>query len=365
MKRVFTTAGLAALALVLVAVGVWIFRTGSLVPTPVRFAAPFGDRMVVQRDAPLPVWGTARPGATVWVFFDDASERAEADAYGNWRVVFPPRAADARVHRIAASATGGSAMLDEVLLGDVLLAAGQSNLMQPASDADGAEEAASDLENPCLRWTLAEAPPNAPWTVSGPATAPHASALAWHLGRRLQKDRGVPVGVIVCAYGPSYMIAWRDLAADPGASYASDLDRRAQAPGNLYRDLVLPLAGLSVRWVVWVHGETDCGRNALFVEDLAALIAEWRDVWKPVPLDWTVVGLGPYPPANSFSHPPLWAAAQAAQAEGAALAGARFVSAADLADTDDGSRTRLYAAGLHPWNKRALAARIAEALADR
>jgi sialate O-acetylesterase len=192
----------------------------------VRLAEVFGEHMVLQRDRPLRLWGQATPGQTLTVAFAGRQARATVATDGRWQVQFPPLPAGGP-HRL--TVTGDTTVqLDDVLIGDVWLLGGQSNMEWPLAPTDtGAQEVASP-QNPQLRQLRvplraslrpqAEIAP-APWVVAEPGRVAEFSAIGYHFARRLQAVQGVPIGLLNTAWGGSMLETWvrRDAALQDAA----------------------------------------------------------------------------------------------------------------------------------------------------
>ena len=231
-------------------------------PPELTLAPVFGDNLVLQRGAPLPVWGRAEAGATVSVQFAGQAKMAVADAAGNWKVMLDPlpASAGARTLSIAADNHRPAGLahreLANVLVGDVWLAAGQSNMEFPlgreahaAAEIPAATNALIRLLNlpfagqyffrqPFGSNELARLTPeklfHGEWKACSPAAARDFSAIAYYFSREIQRDQNVPVGVIHCAVGGSPTEAWiRRLALE------SDSELRAMTQGNWFTNAAL------------------------------------------------------------------------------------------------------------------------------
>lgn len=195
-----------------------------------ELAGVFADHMVLQRDVPLRVWGSAGPGQKVRVQLAGRSAEAVTDRDGRWRAELAPLRAGGP-HRLQVSAGSELRRLEDVLIGDVWIAAGQSNMEWRLADTNhaGAEITAAGA-HPQIRHAkmphrvslepMQDAPPLR-WDVSGPATAGDFSAVAWHFARRLQADakvRNIPIGILNLSWGGTHVETWtspRAAAADP------------------------------------------------------------------------------------------------------------------------------------------------------
>lgn len=191
-----------------------------------ELAGVFADHMVLQRDAPLRVWGRAEPGQRVMVQIGGRRAETAAARDGRWQLALAALPAGGP-HELRASAGAEQRLLRDVLIGDVWVAAGQSNMEWRLADTLGAaaDIAAADL--PQIRHarmphraSLApqrDAPPLA-WDVSSPPTAGEFSAVAWHFARRVQAETGVPIGLLNLSWGGTHIETWtspRAAAADP------------------------------------------------------------------------------------------------------------------------------------------------------
>ena len=201
----------------------------------VKLASPFTSHMVLQCDTKVPVWGTADAGETITVEFAGQKKSATADANGNWRVDLKSMkaSAESRTFTVIGSKTAQPVQLDDVLVGEVWLASGQSNMDFSMSKKikyfagvtnEEAEIAAANY--PLIRMFVGVAqktyaPTNrvgGEWKVCTPENAPAFSAVAYFFARDLQREIKIPVGVVVESFGASTAEAWIDrptMANDP------------------------------------------------------------------------------------------------------------------------------------------------------
>jgi len=202
----------------------------------VRLASPFTSHLVLQRELPVPVWGTAEPGERVTVSFAGQKRRAKADAEGRWRVELKPLQASstARELVVTGSKTAAPITLADVLVGEVWLCSGQSNMdftvaktekFSFAGVLNEAEEVAA-ANHPRIRmftgeWKKSHEPEarvGGEWQVCTPETAREFSAVGYFFARRVQQELDVPVGIVKLTFGASCAQAWirrEAMAADP------------------------------------------------------------------------------------------------------------------------------------------------------
>ncbi|MFM8892859.1 MAG: hypothetical protein ACKOTB_14800, partial [Planctomycetia bacterium] len=142
------------LALVTCTLTAWGARAAA---SPLEQAACFGPHMVLQRDMPVPVWGTAAAGATVKVVVGPVAGEAQADASGRWRAVLPPQQATAIPQTLVIRSGDERIECEDVLVGDVWLCAGQSNMALPLHKVTGAERRLATADRRLLRLLQLEA----------------------------------------------------------------------------------------------------------------------------------------------------------------------------------------------------------------
>lgn len=219
-----------------------------LATAAVQLASPFGDHMVLQRGRPVPVWGAAAPGERVKVEFAEQSASAAAGPDGRWRVNLDPLAASAepRVFTVKGDASTPSITLRDVLVGEVWLCGGQSNMErqlgprppQPEIINWRAEAAAAHLpliRQLHVRQTLAAGPQEnvvATWTVCSPETVVDFTAVGFFFARDLHAALGVPVGILHSSWGGTPAEAWTSregLADFPAFAPALDSLRQEAA----------------------------------------------------------------------------------------------------------------------------------------
>ena len=217
----------------------------------VRLPAIFSDHMVLQAEKPAAVWGWAAPGETVVVEFAGQAKQAAAAVDGRWQIVLDPLPPHERPRQLVVRG-GNTLTVDDVLVGEVWLCGGQSNMAMQLKGLHGAVDDADAViaaaEHPLIRMFVhdapydiykLDAPPAEPladrpgkWIVCSPATAARFTALGYFVGRDLQQALGRPVGLVNSAVGGTPIEAWTSLAAqqaDPASKpLLDDWAKRAQ-----------------------------------------------------------------------------------------------------------------------------------------
>jgi sialate O-acetylesterase len=298
--------------------------------------AIFSDHMVLQRDQPIPVWGTASAGEKVSVTLGNETRSTIADQNGGWRVRLDPKSASDKP--VTMILVGSNSMtIKDILIGEVWLCSGQSNMHWPLKQATQGTEAIAKANLPNLRLInmrgnpygngrefsddeIAHCKPEkyltGKWAVSSPQSASDFSAVAMFFGLELLEKQKVPIGLIHNAIGGTPTEAWisrKTLAEDPILKpltennwFKNELvhqfcrDRAAlnlkrklidpkvdpaslqhpYQPGFMYESGIAPIATYSMRGVIWYQGESNAHNPGLHDRLFQALIADWRSVWK-------------------------------------------------------------------------------------
>jgi sialate O-acetylesterase len=261
-------------------------------------ASVFTDNMVLQQGMPVPVWGTAKAGTDVIVRFAGQTETATADSDGHWRVWLQPLdAAHEPQSLTAASPESKSVTVSNVLVGEVWICAGQSNMEWCLCNALNPEREIAAAQYPGIRlFTVpqrtAEHPetamPGAAWRVCAPENARSFSAVGYFFGRELHRRLGVPVGLINASWGGTVAEAWisrEGLLAEPAlGEMVVNMDR--DRPG--YQELL-------ARWEEDIRRIEQCNAD---VENIGfrrgwAGLAEPGGDWKEMelPCAWQKRGI--------------------------------------------------------------------------
>ena len=219
----------------------------------------FGDHAVFQRERPISIWGRADPGEAVSVTLGDERASARADGAGNWRVEVPAMKAGGP-YRLAVTGADGTATADDVLIGDVWLCSGQSNMELSVSHSLGADAAAQAPPDPKLRlFTVpreaAEAPnaelAGGPWQIAGPDSVPGFSAACYFMIRDLRASEGVPIGAIHSSWGGTQVRAWMS-----AQSLAAVDDEDTRLFALYHADPASSDARLGEEWEKWWRSRT-------------------------------------------------------------------------------------------------------------
>jgi alpha-glucuronidase len=220
----------------------------------------FQDHAVLQRDQPVKVWGESRAGDRVSVSIDAKTVESRADAGGHWRALLPPMRAGGPYVLTVQTQSGASQSIRDILVGDVFLCSGQSNMELPVTRSENAASEIAASKNDRIRiLTVAHATSPKPlahfqapvsWTAAGPESIGNFSAACYYFARELQKSVAVPLGLIHSAWGGSRIEPW---ISEPGLRKHGGFDSMLDLLRVYARD---PKAGsdrFGELWETWWH----------------------------------------------------------------------------------------------------------------
>jgi sialate O-acetylesterase len=352
-----------------------VLATSSVATADVRLAAPFGDHAVLQCDMPVPVWGWAEPGARVVVTVDGGAQTQSTTAPddGRWQVTLDPMPPGGPV--VLKATNGAEAVARDVLIGEVWLASGQSNMQWTVAQAGHFEREREAADYPRLRMlTIERRPAEEPeqtcrgqWNVCSPATVGHFSAVGYYFGRALHRELDVPVGIVHASWGATPIETWISrpwLAGTPEiAEHLPQWDQvrhQKDRAARLFNGMIAPLVPYAIRGVIWYQGETNALYSTpqyghatpdLYGPLLAGLITDWRQRWNQGDFPLIVVQLPEFmTPQQRPVEPSEWVTVR--EQMHSVLARVPNVGMAvtlGLGETDD----------IHPPNKQDVGRRLA------
>lgn len=176
----------------------------------------FGNNMVLQRNKSIPVWGWAKANETIVVTLNDQKKTVKADRNGNWMIKLSPEKAGGP-YALKIKGNKSTITFSEVLIGEVWVCSGQSNMEWPLSSANNAAQEIADANYPEIRhFTVEKAVSNSPqkdikggnWEMANPKTAGKFSAVAYFFARKLYQELKVPIGVINTSWGGTHVETW-------------------------------------------------------------------------------------------------------------------------------------------------------------
>jgi len=368
----------------------------------VAMPAFFADYAILQRDKPLPIWGTAAPGEAVEVSLGVQKGSAKADADGRWRVTLAaqPMSKEALVLTVKGTNT---LTKSNILLGDVFICSGQSNMSMPMSTYSRLPEYPDDLKaaatTPLVRQFGAkdvsaieeQADIEGVWTVASEKSLGGFTAVGYHFARALHARTGVPIGLLRAAKGSTIIEMWmsqetilndpgvKALGAKLGAALKAYEEAKKQAlaagkqpdaadfpPHPLsdasalrprfstrYNSMIAPFAGMALRGIVWYQAETNSLNPQIIAEYPAqqrALVTSWRKLFGDENLPFLYVQLPNY--REAASDPAVvenWALMRESQTKGLEVPNSHMAVTIDIGQAED----------IHPTNKYDVGERLA------
>ena len=343
----------------------------------------FGDNMVLQQKQPVPIWGWCQPGIAVTVKFSGQVQHAKTGTDGRWQVKLTALTASSRPADLVIEA-GETRTLTNILVGEVWLCSGQSNMEKPIGKQPGQrpcfnyeqELAAADFPEIRLfkvHTALAAVPQkdvNKPsgWQLcsSNSLEAIKFSAAGYFFGREIHDQLKVPVGLVESSWGGTRIEPWTPAAGFEMEPSLKGLAKPLSAssklsntnPMAIYNAMIAPLVHFAMRGVLWYQGESNCMGDqpdgAIYTEKMKALIGSWRQLWGEGSFPFYYVQIAPFayftgktrrvPYADAL--PEFWEA----QTHALSIPNTGMIVTTDLADD---------VKDIHPRNKQEVGRRLA------
>ena len=378
-----------------------------------QVAAPISDHMVLQRGKSTEIWGTAAPGKNVSVSFASQSKQTTVDSIGLWRVKLDPLKGSKVPSELTVESAGQKIKVQDVLVGDVWMCSGQSNMAMTLARTESPDYAAADLPNVRFFKTDSKTATDpqidcrGKWQRMTPDSSKTCSAVAYYFGKRLHEKLDVPIGLIDTSWGgkpveafvsmdklravPSAMPLideWNTLtrrfdAAQAEAQFERAMEkwkvkaaeirkkiketgkkvripRRPQLkvapptdpnhPASIYNAKVAPWHRYAIQGAIWYQGEANRNRAVQYQPLLTALIEDWRARWND-PFPFYIAQLAAFTPASTKPGvPDAWAELQYSQTLVAQnVPSCGIAIANDIGDAKD----------IHPKNKKDVGNRLA------
>ncbi|NLX24012.1 MAG: sialate O-acetylesterase [Phycisphaerae bacterium] len=375
----------------------------------IRLPHVIGSHMVIQRDLAIPIWGWAKPGEEVQVLLANRTATATADAGGRWLVKLEPLPAGGP-HTLTVAGFN-TIELTDVLIGDVWLCSGQSNMEMSIKSVEGGPEAVAQANHPRIRilqvpWRISPTPiedieiewrPCTPETIStGGAFNAGFSAIGYFFGLELHRELDVPIGLIDSSWGGTRIEPWTPRAGfamvptlqdivklideatphyhkavsqaveeferwTPLARKHLDANEPVPAPPAwpqhqlnqntqptaIYNGMIHPLVPFTIRGAIWYQGESNLKDGMVYADKMRALIGGWRSAWGQGLFPFYFVQLAPFRYGNE--DPQFLARLWEAQTASLSIRNSGMAVTVDIGDVQD----------IHPRNKRDVGHRLA------
>lgn len=261
-----------------------------LAAADVQLAGVFGDHMVLQREADVAIWGTAEPGEQVRIrgtWSEEHESIVQASASGHWRTTIRTGAAGGPYQLIIQGS--GRLVLDDVLLGEVWVCSGQSNMEWSITASADPEAEIAAAHHPRIR--LFDVPrkvsvepldevPGGSWAACSPETIPGFSAVAYHFGRNLQAELDIPIGLISTNWGGTVSEAWTSAGTlRRFEEFGPVLDKLEAAASGEVKEK--SLAALRADWWGSFEKSDPAFRGGWLTGDAAGTAGGWAEVSVP------------------------------------------------------------------------------------
>lgn len=374
----------------------------------VRLPSVFSDHMVLQREQVVPVWGWAEPGEKVQVQFGDHKTTGVANDAGRWQVELPAMDANAKSQTLQVQGNNRLEVKD-VLVGEVWLCSGQSNMEWTVASSNNAAEELAVADHPLIRHIQFPKTPEflprqdvpAKWQVCSPQTVGQFTAAGYFMARELNRELNVPIGLLNSSWGGTRVEPWtppvgfervdalkeiyqsivgrtpgtdayndrltqyidadeqwirtaKEAQADksllqPSPAYPAELlpFQSHQDPTMLYNGMIYPILGYGIRGAIWYQGESNHDEGMLYFEKKKALIEGWREVWNQGDFPFYFVQIAPYQYGNE--DPAILAEFWEAQAAVQQIPNTGMVVINDVGNVND----------IHPRAKQEVGQRLA------
>lgn len=374
----------------------------------VRLPGFYGDHMVLQRQVPLRIHGWADPGEEITVSFNGQEETTVANEAGLWQLQLAAMEANVKPQTLTVSGTN-SIKLNDVLIGEVWLCSGQSNMEWRVLSSTNAAEEIATAEYPLIRHVkfARRASPvpmddiSSEWQVCSPESAGSFTAAGYFMARKLFQELDIPIGLVNSSWGGTRVEPWvppsgfkqvpalsalyqQILGRTPGTEQHRGLLARhiaateswlvkakaaidsgdvipanpafpaalaplqgRQDPTSLYNGMIHALVGFPIRGAIWYQGESNHVEGMLYYEKKKALINGWRDLWGQGDFPFYFVQIAPFQYGNE--DPTILAEFWEAQAATTQIPNTGMVVINDIATLND----------IHPPNKQDVGHRLA------
>ncbi len=357
-------------AFILLAVVTAVALCAVVASAEVRLPSIFGKSMVLQREMPVPVWGSAEVGEKVTVTFAGQSKTATAGEDGRWRVTLDALKASDQGQTLTISGSN-EIKLDDILVGEIWICSGQSNMEWPLKASTNAQQEVADSDHPTIRLfnvlghTALPMPQDncrGSWTACGPKTSGSFSGVGYFFGRRLNQELGVPVGLVGSNWGGTRIEPWISTdgfksvpelskLAEQTATFSSETKVNGRTPSAIYNAMIHPLAPFAMRGAIWYQGESNGNEGETYYQKKKALVASWRKVFENPDLGFYWVQLASF---KKTSDKPEggdgWAKLREAQRKALTIPHTGMAVITDIGQ----------AGNIHPRNKQDVGWRLAQ-----
>lgn len=276
------------------------------------------NNMVLQREKPVAIWGQAQPGEKITVEFAGQSKTTAASVSGSWQVMLDPMQASAEAQKMTITASN-TLVLDSILVGEVWLCSGQSNMEYPldrklkkyTAPKKGEDVSANELaapKNALIRFLYVEkklggALPTDGWKSCNDTSLRYVSATAYFFAKNISEKLHIPVGIISTSWGGTRVEEWTPAWAYQQSPLFKDslvgktnFKIDGMVPGKKFDGMLAPIIPYSIKGILWYQGESNCmiHDTATFVAKTRLMLDTWKNLWKDESLRFYYVQIAPY-----------------------------------------------------------------------
>ena len=273
----------------------------------------FSDNMVLQQNSDVPIWGTADVGKeiSVSVSWSNKSFKSEVKNDGSWIVeIKTPKAGGPYI--ISIFCNGNNKQIENILIGEVWIASGQSNMEMTLSGSNrepviGSLDVIAKSNNPNIRlFTVKNSSNNTPtknlegnWSISSPSSAANFSAVGYSFANYLNEVLDIPIGIINSSWGGSPAEAWTDKKTLDDNFKKSEIKNYNKDnaihhnPSGLFNGMIYPLIPFKIKGAIWYQGESNTGRASNYTKLMNNMILGWRNQWNQGSFPFYFVQIAP------------------------------------------------------------------------
>lgn len=326
------------------------------IKTSLTVASVFTHYAVLQRDMPVPVWGTTNPREFVEVSFGSQTVTTRADRKGNWKLNLAPMPANGEGQRLYIKTFFKMIVLHYLVVGEVWVCSGQSNMGWTIDLSSDREKHLAEANNPLIRMLAvpsarASEPqavlPPCQWAESHPEHTQHWSAVGYHFAQELYNELQVPIGIIWSALGATKIQEWTSREVNQHHAYDIPEEWNNNEPSSLFNTMIAPLIPYAIRGVAWYQGEENHWGAGLYQTQQSAMIEDWRERWGQGSFPFIYVQLANF--GKTHTEPwSAWAELQEAQLNSLSHPNTAMAVAIDVGESDD----------IHPRRKQPVGQRL-------
>lgn len=302
----------------------WLLSGATCLGAKVRLPALMGDNMVLQQQTEVKLWGKATPNAMVRITpsWDGQERLTTADGQGNWLARVHTPQAGYTAYDISFDDGDGAVKVENILMGEVWLASGQSNMEMPLKGfagcciRGGIDEAISSASVKGVRmFNVPKRQSYEPltecegrWMLPSVEDTPEFSATAWYFARSVSDALGIPVGIVNCSYGGARVESWTNrklLEGYPDISLKpADIEacKSWERPLLMYNGMLKAVQNYTIKGIIWYQGCSNVGRHDTYAQRLANMVELWRREWGEGEIPFYFVEIAPYQYDESQQH---------------------------------------------------------------